>query len=199
MILTTEAELIILVARAGWMCCDTASFEPGEQRSCLKGNFWEQSNSANSYRAEQLGVCAINHLIAALTSFCKIENCATKIWCDNMGAVSISRKRKRRVRPSASCANILRNIRNTRNKTKATIKYNHVDDHIDKYLLLTQMTYVCDKEANKAAERSIEQKFLVEEKQLLPREVAAAFVGGKKLTSDLSRAKRLEASREKAK
>ena len=78
-----------------------------------------------------------------------------------MGAVSISRKRKRRVRPSASCADILRNIRNTRNKTKATIQYDHVDGYMDKYLLLTQMTleqqmnYVCDKEANKAVERSI--------------------------------------------
>ena len=60
------------------------------------------------------------------------------------------------------------------------------------------MNYVCDKEANKAVERSIEQKFLVEEKQLLPGEDAAVFVRGKKLTSDLSRAIRLEASREKA-
>ena len=76
---------------------------------------------------------------------------------------------------------------------------------MDKYLLLTQMNleqqmnYVCDKEANKAAERSIEQKFLVEKKQLLPGEDAPVFVGGKKITSDLSRAIRLESSREKAK
>ena len=60
-------------------------------------------------------------------------------------------------------------------KTKATIKYDHVDGRLDKYLLLTQMTleqqmnYICDKEANKAVERSIQQKVLVEEKQLLPR------------------------------
>ena len=45
--------------------------------------------------------------------------------------------------------------------------------------------------------RSIEQKFLVKEKQLLPREDEAVFVGGEKLTSDLSRAIRLEANREK--
>ena len=75
---------------------------------------------------------------------------------------------------------------------------------MDKYLLFTQMTleqqmnYVCDKEANKAVERSIQQRFLMEEKQLLPGEDAAMFVGGKKLTSDLSRAIRLKASREKA-
>ena len=109
------------------MCCDTTSLEPEEQRRCLKSNFWGKPNSANSHRAEQLGVCAIHHLIAALTSFYEIEKCTTKIWCDNMGAVSISRKQKRRVRPSASCADILRNIRNIRNKTKiGTIKYDHV-------------------------------------------------------------------------
>ena len=71
-------------------------------------------------------------------------------------------------------------------------------------MLLTQMTleqqmnYICDKEANKAVERSIEQNFLVEEKQLLPGEDAAVFVRGKRLTSDLSRAIRVEASREKS-
>ena len=75
---------------------------------------------------------------------------------------------------------------------------------MNKYLLLTQMNleqqmnYVCDKEANKAVERSIQQKLLVEEKQLLQGEDAAVFVRGKKLTSGLSRAIRLEASREKA-
>ena len=39
----------------------------------------------------------------------------------------------------------------------------------------------------------------MEEKQLLPGKDAAVFVGGKHLTSDLSRAIRLEASRETAK
>ena len=76
---------------------------------------------------------------------------------------------------------------------------------MDKYLLFTQMTleqqmnYWCDKEANKAVERSIQHKFVTEGKQLLPGEDAAVFVGGKKLTSDLIIAVRLETSREKAK
>ena len=83
----------------GWMCCSTVPVQPGETRKALKSNFWEKSSSANSYRAEQLGVCAIHHLIAALVSFYKIEHSITKIWCDNMGAVSTSEKRKRRVRP----------------------------------------------------------------------------------------------------
>ena len=91
----------------------------------------------NSYRAEQLGVCTIHHLVAALTSFYKVESYTTKIWRDNMGAVNISRKRKRRIRPGTSCADVLRNTRNTRNRMKATVKYDHVVGHMDKYLLLT--------------------------------------------------------------
>ena len=46
-------------------------------------------------------------------------------------------------------------------------------------------------------ERSTQHKFSVKEKQLLPGGDAAVFVGGKKLTSDLSRAIRLEAGRGK--
>ena len=67
------------ISGAGWMCCNTAPMQPGETQRALKGNFWGNSNSANSYKAEQLGVCAIHHLIAALTSFYKIKNCTTKI------------------------------------------------------------------------------------------------------------------------
>ena len=76
---------------------------------------------------------------------------------------------------------------------------------MDKYLLYTQMTleqqlkFEWDKEANKAVDRSIRHKFFTRENQLLPGEDAAVFVKGKKLTSDLNRAIRLEASGEKAK
>ena len=36
---------------------------------------------------------------------------ATKIWRDNMGAINMTKKKRRRMRPGSSCANILRNIR----------------------------------------------------------------------------------------
>ena len=80
------------ISGAGWMCCETTPVEPGERRKALKGNFWEKSDNAKSYRAEQVGICAIHYLATALTSYYKIENCTSKIWCDNMGAVNISKK-----------------------------------------------------------------------------------------------------------
>ena len=64
------------ISGAGWMYCSIAPVQPGETRKALKGSFWGKSNSANSYRAEQLGVCVIHHLVAALVSFYKIENCS---------------------------------------------------------------------------------------------------------------------------
>ena len=108
------------ISGAGWMFCSTVPVQSGEKRIAHNGNFWGKSNSANSYRAEQLGVCAIRHLITTFVSFYEIENCTTKIWCDIMGAVSISKKRKKQIRPGARCADILRNIRNTRNNQRPT-------------------------------------------------------------------------------
>lgn len=128
------------ISRSGWMCCSTEPVEDRKQRLGMKGNFWGKSNSANSYRAEQLGICAIHYLIAALASFYKIKTCSTKIWCDNQGMVNMSKKKRRRVQPGASCVDIPRNIRNTRNKTAATIKYGHIDKHTDKCLLWNRTT-----------------------------------------------------------
>ena len=45
----------------------------------------------------------------------------------------MSKRNLRRIRPGCSCADILRNTRNTR-KMSANIKYQHVDGHMDKYL-----------------------------------------------------------------
>ena len=114
-----------------------------------------------------------------------------------MVAVKMSKKKRKRVRPGASCVDILRNIRNTRNTMTAIIKYDHIDGHMDKYLLITQMTleqqtnFECDKKANKEVERSIRHKFLTREKTAAVRGGCSSFFRGKKLTNDLIRAIRL--------
>ena len=172
--------------------------------SFWKANFLEKSNSADSYRAEQLGVCAIHLVISALTTFCKLENCKTKVWYDNQGTVNMSKRKLRRIRPGSSCADILRNVRSLRNNIGAIIEYGHVDGHMEKYLLWHQMTpeqqmnVVCDGEAKRAVARSINCMFQNDDKQLLPGEDVAVFVRGKKLTSDLSKTIRFEVEREEA-
>ena len=101
----------------------------------------------------------------------------------------------------------MRNIKSTRNRTTATIRYGHVDGHIDeyKYLLFTQMTLEqqmnleCDKEKGGSSRGKHKCNYQVWKTQLLPGEHAVVFVRGKKFTNDLSKAIWLEASREKAK
>ena len=69
------------------------------------------SKEANAYRAEQLGLCALHNLIAAFSVFYEIDKWNIKVGCDNFGAIKVSKRRLRRIRPSMSCADILRNIK----------------------------------------------------------------------------------------
>ena len=87
------------------------------------GNFYEISEDAGSYRGEQLGLCAMHHLIAALCKFDNIHDWHITINCDNEGAIKMSKRNLRRVWTGCSCANILRNLKNTRRKISANIKY----------------------------------------------------------------------------
>ena len=56
----------------------------------LVGCFYEILEDANAYRAEQLGLAAIHHLLAALSNFYELEGWRTKAGCDNEGAIKIS-------------------------------------------------------------------------------------------------------------
>ena len=64
--------------------------ESGER---LEGSFYEISDGANAYRAEQLGLDALHHLLSALSVFYDVEKWDTNTGCDNEGAIKISRRR----------------------------------------------------------------------------------------------------------
>merc|ERR1712194_336048 len=117
------------VSGAGWMAYFTRI------NNNMTGSFYEISEDAGSYRGEQLGLCAIHHLIKGLCDFYNIHDWHPTINCDNKGAIKMSKRNLRRNRLECSCANILRNLRNRRKKMIANIKYRHVEDHMDKYLL----------------------------------------------------------------
>ena len=103
----------------------------------------------------------------------------------------MSKRNLRRIRPGCSCANLLRNLRNKREKMSVNIKYHHVDGHMEKYLLWHQLTLEqkmntrCDKLAKRAVHREIVTGMRRKEKQLLPSEDTAVFVDNRKLTRDL--------------
>ena len=98
------------VSGAGWMACCTKT------NNNMTGSFYEISEDAGSYRGKQLGLCTIHHLIKALCNFYKIHDWHTTINCDNVGAIKMSKGNLNRIRTGCSCANILRNLRNTRKR-----------------------------------------------------------------------------------
>ena len=106
----------------------------------MTGSFYDISEDTGSYRGEQLGLCAIHHLIAALCTFYNINEWHTTINCDNEGAINMSKGNLRRIHLGSSCADVLTNLWNTRNKLSVNIRYQHVNGHMDKYLLWRQLT-----------------------------------------------------------
>ena len=105
-----------------------------------EGYVFEISEDAGSYRGEQLGMCAVHHLIAAFSLFFFISEWKTKVICDNEGTIKISRRILVRIRATMSCSDILRNIRTSRKDTKAVLDYFHVEGHMDRYFADRDLT-----------------------------------------------------------
>ena len=61
------------VSGAGWVV------ECAKSGKHMEGSFYEESDSANSCRAEQLGLCAIHHLVTALSLFYYLSSWETRI------------------------------------------------------------------------------------------------------------------------
>ena len=88
----------------GWVIfCSTTGLR-------LTGTFWERSPSASSYRAEMLGLCCLQLLARALSEFYQIQEWEATLCCDNKRALEQSAYTRRRIRPSAKCADIQRSL-----------------------------------------------------------------------------------------
>ena len=104
----------------GWIIfCTNTGFR-------LTGTFWERSSSANSYRAELLGICALHLFAQALAEFYKVTGWTAMLCCDNKRALEVSAHHKRRIRPSAKCADIRRSLKAVKLLLSGTFCYVHV-------------------------------------------------------------------------
>ena len=152
------------------------------------GRFYDISEDTGSYRGGQLELCAMHHSMAALCEFCNIHDWHTMINCENEGAIKMSKRNLRRIWPGYSCADILRNPRNTRKHMRTHIMYPHLDGHMDKYLLWHQLTLKqktntrCNRLAKKSVHIALVTDMGRKGKQLLPREDTAVFIDNRKLT-----------------
>jgi hypothetical protein len=93
------------LCRVGWMIfCTNTGFR-------LTGTFWERSPLASLYRAKLLGLCALHLLAQALAEFYQVVGWSATLCCDNKRALEVSSHHKCRIRPSAKCADIRRNLK----------------------------------------------------------------------------------------
>ena len=175
------------VSGAGWIICDKAT------RKVLRGNFYEVSRSASSYRGELLGLLALHTLALAVVEFYGIEQATGVMRCDNDPALIKSKSNRRRVRSGASQADILRALRSIKTNPALQFTYEWVPSHQDKHKawhllpLAAQLNVRCNELAKEAVLRSlIDDRRLGRALQLLPREKAAIFVEGRKLTEEIS-------------
>ena len=100
----------------------------------LIGWCWERSITADSYRAEMLGLCSLRLLARALSEYYKITKWEITISCDNKGALDCLSYQLRRIKPSAKCADIRRSFRSTKLGLSGKLIYEHVYGHMDDYL-----------------------------------------------------------------
>jgi hypothetical protein len=49
----------------------------------ISRNFWEQSLTANSFRAEMLGLCALHLLARAISEYYKLDRWTSTLCCNN--------------------------------------------------------------------------------------------------------------------
>ena len=176
------------VSGAGWtFCCRRTE-------RIVRGSFYEVSPSASAYRGELLGLVALHTLSLALTSYYQVDRGKGKVCCDNIGALNQSSKWVRRVRTGSKQSDLLRAIRTCKLDNRLAFLYHHVKGHQDRHLLWHQLTLEaqlnvkCDGLAKGAVQRWLEGGCDVPRGlQLLPREKAAVFIDGVKLTTDVAK------------
>ena len=169
----------------GWvLCCSVKGLR-------LRGSFCESSPSANSYRAELLGLLAGHVLIAAACKYFDIGSPRGELCCDCRGALHRSKELKRRVPSGSPQADIRRSLRNCKMVRPAQLGYRWVEGHQDKlkpWHLLTwrqQLNCICDSLAKGAVSRGMRSSRRRAVHQTLPFERAAVVVDGVKQTRDV--------------
>ena len=67
--------------------------------------------------------------------FHNIKTWHTTVNYDNQDAINMSERNLRSIQTSSNCADILWNLLNTRNMMSTTLKYQHEDGCMDKYVI----------------------------------------------------------------
>ncbi len=118
--------------------------------------------------------------------------------------LEVSSHHKRRIRPSAKCADIRRSLKAIKLLQRGTFRYEKVYGHMDRMLRWEQLTLpqqlncVCDTLAKRSVTTAINHGYHDRPTQLLPKEDAALVIWGTKITGNISPHLRFHASKEVA-
>jgi hypothetical protein len=173
------------VSGGGWIIYCPSS------KASVRGNFYETSEDAGSYRAELLTLSALHILALAFKLHYNITGSFGHLWCDNERALAKAKLFRRRIPPSSNHGDILRVLRNVKHRLGVVFSYNHVYGHEDKKKLWHRLSLeeklncVCDQLAKAAVTIAIAATGPPKD-QMLPLESAAIFLRGNKLTGDIS-------------
>ena len=135
--------------------------------------------------------------------FYNIKNWHTPVKCDHEGAIHMSKMILRRLHLGSSCADFLRNLHKIRNNMSVTIKYQHEDSHMDKYLLWChialeqKMNIRCVNLSKRSGYRVIVTGMKRKGNQLLPSGDTPVSVNNRKLVRDLAKSVRHEVGKGK--
>lgn len=186
-----NASLATDICGAAWI------FYCSETSNCLQGEFAEQSESADSYRGEQLGMLAIHLVLATMEEHYGEIPTASQIYCDNKGTIQTFSRKHKRVSATVANNDILRVLRRIQGKSKLHHRIQHVkahqDDHFDLHMLdlEEQLNYNCDLRAKRAVKNACSRKGERSSTiYSLPMESAAVYIEGEKQTTDIAKALR---------
>jgi hypothetical protein len=182
----------------GWIICCTKT---GLR---LTSTFWEKTNSASSYRAELLGLCALHLLAWAVVDYYKVGGWSAVLCCDNKLAFELLSHHQRCIRPSAKMHRHTPQPQDDQAASQRRLPNVHVYDHMDQYLkweqlkLTQQLNCVCNTLAKKSITTAIIHGYHDRQSQLLPKEDVALVIWGTKTTGNISPPLRFHASKEGA-
>jgi hypothetical protein len=141
---------------------------------------------------------------AAKLEYYGSNDCSAKLCCDNKGALNRSSQKRKHIKSSSSCADIWRSVRTTKQTLSTQFTYEHVAARMDdvrlwhQLILEQRLNCICDNLAKAAVQKSFTHNQIRTEKQTLPREGIAVFVGGEKMTSGMDKAVRYDISKQQA-
>ncbi len=108
----------------------------------LTGIIWDKLNLASLYREKMLGLCVLHLFAQAVAKFYKVEKWSALVCCNNKRTLELSSHHRRRIRPSAKCADIQRNLHAIKQTFTGYFKYFHVYSHMDRYLKWEQLSRI---------------------------------------------------------